>query len=76
MHFSESITDLIGDTPLVRLRRVTDGIACTVLASVYKTSPVGLKYTAGLPADVAAHLQAVAWETSQSFHAREGRGAL
>lgn len=50
--------------------------ACTVLASVYKTNPTGLKYTAGLPADVAAHLQAVAWETSQSFHAREGRAGL
>lgn len=50
--------------------------ACTVLASVYKTSPVGLKYNAGLPADVAAHLQAVAWETAQAFHAKEGRGRL
>lgn len=50
--------------------------ACTVLASVYKTNPVGLKYTAGLPADVAAHLQGVAWETSQAFHAKEGRGSL
>ncbi len=50
--------------------------ACTVAASVYKTSPVGLKYTAGLPADVAAHLQAVAWETAQAFHAKEGRGGL
>ncbi len=50
--------------------------ACTVMASVYKTNPVGLKYTAGLPADVAAHLQATAWETAQSFHAKEGRGGL
>ena len=50
--------------------------ACTVLASVYKTSPVGLKYNAGLPADVAAHLQAVAWETAQAFHAKQGRGSL
>ena len=50
--------------------------ACTVLASVYKTNPVGSRYTAGLPADVAAHLQTVAWETSQAFHAREGRGGL
>jgi hypothetical protein len=50
--------------------------ACTVLASVYKTNPVGNRYTAGLPVDVAAHLQAVAWETSQAFHAREGRGGL
>jgi hypothetical protein len=50
--------------------------ACTVLASVYKINPVGLKYSADLPADVAAHLQAVAWETAQAFHAKEGRGGL
>jgi hypothetical protein len=50
--------------------------ACVVAASVYKTNPVGLKYTAGLPADVAAHLQAVAWDTAQAFHAKEGRGGL
>lgn len=50
--------------------------ACTVMASVYKMNPAGNKYTGGLPADVAAHLQAVAWETAQSFHAREGRGSL
>ena len=41
--------------------------ACTVLASVYGPSPVGNRYTAGLPADVAAHLQAVAWETVQAY---------
>ena len=41
--------------------------ACTVLASVYGQSPVGNPYTAGLPADVAAHLQATAWETVQQF---------
>ncbi len=41
--------------------------ACTVLASVYGQSPVGNRYTADLPADVAAHLQAVAWETVQGF---------
>ena len=50
--------------------------ACTVLASVYRQNPVGSQYTAGLPADVAAHLQQVAWETSQAFHAREGRGSF
>lgn len=50
--------------------------ACTVLASVFKQSPVGNTYTAGLPADVAAHLQAVAWETAQKFHAQQGRGSL
>lgn len=41
--------------------------ACTVMASVYGQSPVGNKYSAGLPADVAAHLQGVAWETVQGF---------
>jgi hypothetical protein len=41
--------------------------ACTVLATVYGISPVGNAYTAGLPPDVAAHLQATAWETVQSF---------
>ena len=41
--------------------------ACTVLASVYGASPVGNRYSAGLPADVAAHLQAVAWETVQAY---------
>ena len=41
--------------------------ACTVLASVYGPSPVGNRYSAGLPADVAAHLQAVAWETVQAY---------
>jgi hypothetical protein len=50
--------------------------ACTVLASVYKQTPIGNRYTAGLPADVAAHLQSVAWATAQAFHAREGRGSL
>ena len=50
--------------------------ACTVLASVYKQNPVGNKYTAGLPADVAAHLQAVARDAAQTFHAKEGRGSL
>jgi hypothetical protein len=50
--------------------------ACVVMASVYKKNPVGNTYTAGLPADVAAHLQAVAWETVQAFHAKEGRGSL
>lgn len=50
--------------------------AATVLASVYRQNPVGSRYTAGLPADVAAHLQQVAWETVQSFQAREGRGSF
>jgi len=41
--------------------------AAVVMASLFKTSPVGNPYTAGLPADVAAHLQTVAWETVQAF---------
>jgi hypothetical protein len=41
--------------------------AAVVMASVFKKSPVGNTYTAGLPADVAQHLQTVAWETVQSF---------
>jgi len=50
--------------------------ACTVMASVYKQNPMGNSYTADLPKDVAAHLQKVAWETAQAFHAKEGRGSL
>jgi hypothetical protein len=41
--------------------------AAVVMASLFKKSPVGNTYTAGLPPDVAQHLQAVAWETVQSF---------
>jgi len=43
--------------------------ACTVMASLYRISPVGNSYTAGLPADVAAHLQATAAETVREFDA-------
>ena len=50
--------------------------ACTVPASVCKVNPVGNRCATGLPADVAAHLQAVAWQTAQDFHAKEGRGSL
>lgn len=41
--------------------------ACVVMASVFKQNPVGNTYTAGLPADVARHLQQVAWDTVSSF---------
>jgi len=44
--------------------------AATLVASVWNVNPVGSKFTAGLPADVARHLQQVAWETSQSYHRR------
>jgi hypothetical protein len=41
--------------------------AAVTMATLFKKSPVGNSYTAGLPADVAQHLQAVAWDTVQSF---------
>lgn len=47
-----------------------------MLASVFQVNPIGNTYTAGLPADVATHLQTVAWETAQKFHAQHGRGSL
>jgi hypothetical protein len=43
--------------------------ACTVMASVYRVNPVGNSYTAGLSADVAAHLQTIAAETARDFDA-------
>ncbi|MGL5445752.1 MAG: hypothetical protein ACRDBL_00405 [Rhabdaerophilum sp.] len=42
--------------------------AATVYAALFKASPVGLKYTAGLPPEVATHLQEMAWETVQAFY--------
>ena len=41
--------------------------ASTVYATIYGKSPVGLSYTAGLDPDLAAFLQAVAWETVQGY---------
>ena len=41
--------------------------ACTVYGALFGKSPVGNAYTAGLPPDVAAHLQLVAWETVQEY---------
>ena len=41
--------------------------ATTVYASLFKTSPVGLKYTAGLDEPTAKLLQTVAWETVQEY---------
>ncbi len=40
---------------------------CTVFATLTGKSPVGLSYTAGLPADVATLLQQAAWDTVQEF---------
>ena len=37
--------------------------ACTIYSSVYKKSPVGNTYLAGLEPKIASFLQATAWET-------------
>jgi cystathionine beta-synthase len=41
MRYSESLVDLIGNTPLVRLRRVTEGLAPMVLAKIEYFNPGG-----------------------------------
>jgi cystathionine beta-synthase len=41
MKFAASVTDLIGNTPLVRLNRVTEGIRATVLVKVEYLNPGG-----------------------------------
>ncbi|GAA3605908.1 cystathionine beta-synthase [Agrococcus terreus] len=41
MRYAESILETIGDTPLVRLSKVTEGIAATVLAKVEFFNPGG-----------------------------------
>ncbi len=44
--------------------------AATTYAALFKKSPVGLKYNAGLTPEVAAHLQQVAWDTVQQYLGR------
>ena len=41
MHYVEHVADLVGNTPLVRLGAVADGIAATVLAKVEYFNPGG-----------------------------------
>jgi len=41
MQYYESVLDLIGNTPLVKLNSVTDGVAATVLAKVEYLNPGG-----------------------------------
>jgi hypothetical protein len=41
--------------------------SCTVYATLFGRSPVGLKYTAGLDEAVARQLQALAWDTVQDY---------
>lgn len=44
--------------------------ANTVYAALTRRSPVGAKYTAGLPPETAALLQQTAWETVQEYFSR------
>jgi len=41
--------------------------ACTVYATLYRKSPVGLTYTAGLSPELATLLQTAAWESVQEY---------
>jgi cystathionine beta-synthase len=41
MEAHESVLDVIGDTPLVRLRKVTEGVACRVYVKLENTNPGG-----------------------------------
>ncbi len=42
--------------------------ASTVYAALFKDSPVGISYTAGLDAETAKFLQTVAWDTVQDYY--------
>lgn len=41
--------------------------ACTVYATLYRKSPAGLSYTAGLDREIATQLQAAAWEAVRAY---------
>ncbi|HEX6683181.1 MAG TPA: cystathionine beta-synthase [Candidatus Limnocylindrales bacterium] len=41
MHYYENVVELIGNTPLVKLRSVTEGIGATVLAKIEYLNPGG-----------------------------------
>ena len=41
MKYADSIVDLIGDTPLVKLQHVTEGVGCTVLVKLEYLNPGG-----------------------------------
>jgi hypothetical protein len=49
--------------------------ATTVYAALFKRSPAGLPYTAGLDAQSAALLQATAWDTVQDYFRAQQAGA-
>lgn len=39
MKYAETVLDLVGNTPLVKLNKVTDGIAATILAKIEYVNP-------------------------------------
>ena len=41
--------------------------ACTVFATLYRKSPVGFGYTAGLSPEIVTLLQTAAWEAVQDY---------
>ena len=41
--------------------------AATIYAALFKKSPVGAQYTAGLDEATAKHLQTVAWDTVEDY---------
>ncbi|MDH3226179.1 MAG: pyridoxal-phosphate dependent enzyme, partial [Thermoleophilia bacterium] len=41
MEIADSVLDLIGNTPLVRLRQVGAGLPCPVVAKLETTNPGG-----------------------------------
>src|SRR5690606_34827316 len=41
MDYAEHIVDLVGNTPLVKLQRVTEGVKCTVLVKLEYLNPGG-----------------------------------
>ncbi|MEO8095451.1 MAG: pyridoxal-phosphate dependent enzyme, partial [Pseudolysinimonas sp.] len=41
MKYAETVLDLVGNTPLVKLNSVTEGIAATVLAKIEYLNPGG-----------------------------------
>ncbi|MEQ1736522.1 MAG: pyridoxal-phosphate dependent enzyme, partial [Rhodoglobus sp.] len=41
MKYAETVLDLVGDTPLVKLNSVTDGVTATVLAKIEYLNPGG-----------------------------------
>ncbi len=50
--------------------------ACVFLASLFNESPVGIRYSAGLPRQEAAFLQKVAWDAVQRSNRRGEQGPL